>query len=104
MKSIFTKIVVWSCGTLTLSLAALFLLTGFVAQRSERGRGMIPRLQSFELTEARNVYESGGTRAAEVYLTRLNTAFGARHYLLDSSGRDVLTGEDILYISEGGCQ
>ena len=94
MKSIFTKIVVWSCGTLTLSLVALFLLTGFIARRSERGRGMIPRLQSFELTEARNVYESGGTRAAAVYLTRLNTAFGARHYLLNSSGRDVLTGED----------
>jgi two-component system sensor histidine kinase CpxA len=94
MKSIFTKIVVWSCGTLLLSLIALFLLTGWLARRSERGRGMIPRLQFFELTEARNAYETGGPHSAGIVLDRLASALGERHYLVDGKGKDLVTGED----------
>ncbi|MDQ1469585.1 MAG: two-component system, OmpR family, sensor histidine kinase CpxA [Bryobacterales bacterium] len=95
MKSIFTKIVVWSFGTLVLSLLAFVMVTAWITRNSERAAGrMFPRLQSFELAEARSVYETGGSRAVAVFLSRLNNALGKRHYLVDANGKDLATGED----------
>jgi hypothetical protein len=43
MRSIFAKIVVWSFGTLVLSLGAFFLVTAMMMRRPEPGKGMLPR-------------------------------------------------------------
>jgi two-component system sensor histidine kinase CpxA len=95
MKSIFTKILVWSFGTLVLSLLAFVIVTGWITRNSERAAGRIfPRLRSFELAEARNVYETRGSLGVAVFLSRLNSALGARHYLVDVNGKDLATGED----------
>ena len=94
MKSIFTKLVVWSCGTFFLSLVALFLLTVFIARRSEGGRGPFPGMEAFELVELRKVYETTGPGDAAAFLARMDVAFGARYYFLDGTGQDVLTGQD----------
>jgi two-component system sensor histidine kinase CpxA len=93
MKSIFAKIVIWSCCTLVVSLVALFLITGWVARRADRRGGMILRLQSFELEEARKAYESGGSAGAAAFLARLNSA-DQHHYLVDARGRDLIDGRD----------
>lgn len=94
MTSIFTKIVIWACGTLVLSLMALFLLAGYLGRRSDRAGGMIPRLQAFELIEMREVYESRGASEAARFLTRLDSALGTQNYFLTAEGKDVVTGKD----------
>jgi two-component system sensor histidine kinase CpxA len=94
MRSIFTKIVVWSCGTLVLSLLAFFLVTALMVRRSDPGKGMFPRLQSFELAEVRQAYEARGTRGARLLLDSLNDELSPRHYFLDRKGRDLVAGVD----------
>jgi signal transduction histidine kinase len=94
MRSIFTKIVVWSCGTLVLSLFAFFLVTALMMRRPDPGKGMLPRLQLFELSEVRKAYEARGPRGATLLLDSLNDELSPRHYFLDRKGKDLVAGID----------
>jgi two-component system sensor histidine kinase CpxA len=94
MRSIFTKIVVWSCGTLVLSLFAFFLVTALMMRRPDPGKGMLPRLQLFELSEVRQAYEARGPRGAALLLDSLNDELSPRHYFLDRKGKDLVAGID----------
>jgi signal transduction histidine kinase len=94
MRSIFTKIVVWSCGTLVLSLLAFFLVTNLMMRRPDPGKGMLPRLQLFELSEVRQAYEARGPRGASLLLDSLNDELSPRHYFLDRNGTDLVAGVD----------
>jgi signal transduction histidine kinase len=46
-----------------------------------------------ELQSARKALESGGSAAAASYLAELNRLFGTSHFLLNSDGVDVVSGE-----------
>jgi two-component system sensor histidine kinase CpxA len=94
MKSVYTKIVLWSFSSLLISLVAYFLVTQWVTVRSRREIGLVPRFPAFILDETRRSYEAGGAGDAAQFLARVNTAIGARHYVVDSQGRDIVTGED----------
>jgi signal transduction histidine kinase len=55
----------------------------------------IDRIDELELESARAALDSGGPQALQNYLTRLNHVFrGASHYLLDSRGIDVISGDN----------
>jgi two-component system sensor histidine kinase CpxA len=94
MRSIFTKIVVWSCSTLVLSLIAFFLVTALTMRRPEWGKGMLPRLQLYELSEVRQAYEARGPKGAGLLLDSLNDELSPRHYFLDRTGKDLVAGID----------
>ncbi len=94
MKSIFTKLVLWSFGTLLISLIAFAVVTRWVNARMERDAGPFPRLQAFELSQARKAYESGGSSALSELLSQLNAPEGPSFYLLNGQDRDLATGED----------
>ncbi|MDP9169860.1 MAG: HAMP domain-containing protein, partial [Acidobacteriota bacterium] len=94
MKSIFTKIVLWSFSTLVISLIAFAVVTRWVNARMERDAGPFPGLQAFELAQARKAFESGGSNALADLLRQLNTPNGPVFYLLSGMGKDLATGED----------
>ena len=102
MRSIFTKILLWSFGTLVLSLVAFVAISFFIASRTvERGDTIWGRLAAMQMAEARYAYESGGPERLHAYLEHLRKYFPhADHILTDAAGRDLVTGEDRSALEE----
>ncbi|HVN04308.1 MAG TPA: HAMP domain-containing sensor histidine kinase [Bryobacteraceae bacterium] len=94
LRTIFAKILLWSFGTLVLSLAAyLFISTGFASRIAGRG-GPFQRTVEFQVDGAEESYRTGGAPALAGYLHKLQRYFGPEHYFTDAQGRDLVTGED----------
>jgi signal transduction histidine kinase len=94
MRSIFTKILLWSFGTLVVSLIAFAGVSRLLSDRGFR-RGEALRSTLFKQAElARHVFETGGPEQLESHLKQLYTFFPNEHHLTDASGKDVLTGAD----------
>ena len=94
MRSIYTKITLWSFGTLLLSLGAFFAVTAVVSFQAAHRTGSFGRMLSMELESATEAYQSGGARQLRVYLDRLQRYVPGSHYLTDGKGIDMLTGQD----------
>jgi two-component system sensor histidine kinase CpxA len=94
MRTVFAKILLWSFGTLLLSLAAyLFISTGMASRISGKG-GPFERTVAFQVDQAEETYRSGGAAALGTYLRKLQTYFGPEHYFTDAQGKDLVTGAD----------
>ncbi len=52
------------------------------------------RFDELQLESARHFYEQGGKKALGEYIDHLNHVFTGSHYLLDSNGTDLLTGDN----------
>jgi two-component system sensor histidine kinase CpxA len=94
MRSIYAKITLWSFGTLLLSLVAFVMVSQVVSFQAAHRTGSFGRIQSMELESAAEAYESGGPRQLKIVMDRLQRYVNGRHFLIDSKGRDLLTGED----------
>jgi two-component system sensor histidine kinase CpxA len=95
MRSIFAKILLWSFGTLVLSLIAFVVISVVLSERSMQRGDIFHRLAEMELAEARYAYESGGTPLLAGYLAHLHRYFpGADHFLTDAAGIDLVTGQN----------
>lgn len=94
MRSIYAKITLWSFATLLVSLFAFVAITQVVSFRASRQSGQFGHIQSMELEEAREAYESGGPAKLQAFLKRLGRYRPGDHYLTDAKGRDLLTGAD----------
>ena len=94
MRSIYARISLWSFGTLVLSLIAFLGVTMVVSFRDAHRTGSFGRIQSLELEETMEAYESGGPRKVNVFIERLHKYVPGKHFFTDASGRDLLTGED----------
>ncbi len=94
MRSIFFKILAWFGVLLLFSFAAMFVTTSMV-MRDYRpmdrfaGRGFDPKLE-----DAIAAYQSGGKEALAAALARMDRYSPGQHHLLDSTGRDLITGTD----------
>jgi two-component system sensor histidine kinase CpxA len=99
MRSVTAKILIWSLSTLVLSLAAFSWISTSTADRARREA--FARSDAFELYQAIRAYEGGGHSELDRYLAALNEFEGPGRYLTDSSGRDLLTGEDRSALLEG---
>lgn len=55
---------------------------------------VLQAMDGLELESARDALRTDGPAAAGRYLSRLDRAFGTRHYLLNGSGVDVVSGDD----------
>jgi two-component system sensor histidine kinase CpxA len=96
VRSIFTKILLWSFGTLVLSLLAFVVISILIARNTvDRGDNIFRRLAALEMTEAVYAYESGGPERLQGYLEHLRKFFPhADHVLTDATGRDLVTGQN----------
>ena len=94
MRSIFTKILLWSFGTLVVSLIAFAGISRFLSDRAFRRGEPLRNPLSMQAEHARQAFETGGREQLALYLEQLYTFFPDDHHLTDTNGKDVLTGED----------
>ena len=94
MKSIFTKILLWSFATLLISLIAFVAISRILADRAFRRGEPFRNPLSAQAEQAQQAFESGGRKQLELYLEQLHTFFPDDHHLTDAGGTDVLTGEN----------
>ncbi len=94
MRSIYAKILLWSLGTFALSLAVFGAFTFSDARRGSGPIGFFHRTIALLQEEVSRTYEQGGPAALAEFLDRLDTYYGAEHFLTDAQGRDLIDGED----------
>ena len=92
MKSVYTKILVWSFATLVLSLIAFVGVSAVISFETVYRSGFFLQA-SVELEEAQEAYEEGGPAKLTRFLARMERLPGHR-YLTDARGRDLATGQD----------
>lgn len=92
LKSLFVGTLIATFFVLCLS----FLVFQGISSRMQRLQidPTFDRFDELQLQTAREAYESGGKAALEVFLNRLDHTFTGRHYLLDGSGIDILSGQN----------
>jgi len=93
MNSLFVKILVWYWATLAIFVVGTAVISALTADVSDP-RAPASRLVSFQLTEARYAYETGGREGLRAFMQRLRTTYRGRAFLTDAEGRDLLTGEN----------
>ncbi len=93
MRSMFAKILLWFWATLIITVIGSAMISAFSLGVSER-RFPLARLATFELREARAVYEAGGRDALAAHMRALKPAHPGNVFLTDRNGRDLVTGED----------
>src|SRR5713226_8176257 len=98
MRSLYTKILLSCFATLLLSLGA-FLVISVTAGADQYGQ-RFGRVFQLQLREATRVYDEQGSEALAVFLAQIDGWFSSKHYLVDSQGKDVVTGEDRVRPSE----
>jgi signal transduction histidine kinase len=87
-------------GTLSLSLV-VFLAISRQIERATVYR-TFERTDELQLEEARKALDHGGPTAVSAYMERANRIFGGSHYLLNSAGADVVSGQDLSNLIPGG--
>jgi hypothetical protein len=87
MRTVFAKILLWSFGTLVLSLAAyLFISAGLASRISGKG-GPFERTVAFQVDQAEVTYQSAGPAALGAYLRKLQTYIGPEHFFHRCAGQ-----------------
>src|ERR1700761_3082463 len=93
MRSLYGGILLAMAGTLSMSLL-IFLAISRQIERNTFYR-TFERTDELELEEARQALDGGGPAAVSAYMQRANRVFGGSHYLLNSAGVDVVSGQDL---------
>jgi signal transduction histidine kinase len=90
VRTLFTKILLW----FLLTIAVTFTVTFYINSTFMRSRQPDTNRMTFELREARQLWEAQGRAGLENFLARYKDATGADAALTDASGHDLLTGRD----------
>ena len=93
MRSLYVAILLALTGTLSLSLVAFLAISGHI-ERATFYR-TFERTDELQLEEARKALDHGGPAAVSAYMQLANRIFGGSHYLLNSAGVDVVSGQDL---------
>jgi signal transduction histidine kinase len=91
MRSLYTVILLAMLGTLGLSLLAFLAISDHMQQ--QYFYPVFDAMDELELETARAAWEKGGATATAAYLKRLDQLFGSFHYILNSQGADMISGE-----------
>lgn len=94
MRSIFAKILAWFLVTLIVCLAGSMITNRFRNRFAPGRRDFFSRSLSFQVSDARYAYETGGRAALEEYFKRLDGFFPGTHALVDQNGVDLVTGKN----------
>lgn len=92
MKSLYTWIAIAMLGTASLTLLAFTMISD--RNQSAYLDPVLQAMDGLELESAQEALRTDGAAAAARYLSRLDRAFGTRHYLLTGTGRDVVSGDN----------
>ena len=90
MRSLFAKILLWFVATAVITIAAV-VLTSIPNFDRQPPWGMAMRIQ---MREVRYAYETGGKAALAEALKKVHPILQADMIMADSTGKDLLTGED----------
>lgn len=91
MRSLYVGILLSVIGTLALALIVFVNISDRVQRQYLYP--VFEAMDQLELESARSAWESGGRAAVESCLDHLNQVFGSSHFLLDSHGTDLVSGE-----------
>ncbi|MCC6367450.1 MAG: HAMP domain-containing protein [Bryobacterales bacterium] len=94
MRSIFAKILLWFGAMLLFSFGAFLITTMALSRRNAPVDRFLGRIHAMQLDDARAAYETGGRQALARELARMDHYILGAHYLLNSSGVDLVTGEN----------
>jgi two-component system sensor histidine kinase CpxA len=94
VRSIFTKIVLWSFATVALSWIGFMVTSALLSARFAGRDTILSRMNAILLDDARRAYQDGGKSRLEAYLKRLEAYSDAEFFLTDSHGTDLVSGED----------
>lgn len=92
MKSLYVGVALAMIAVLSLS----FLLFRAISQRVQKRSidPMFDRFDELQLEDARELLTTDGQKALKEYLANLDHLFGHGHYLLDSRGIDIASGQN----------
>src|ERR1700761_5128219 len=93
MRSLYVGILLAMAGTLSLSLL-VFLAISRQIERATFYR-IFERIDELQLEGARSALDRGGPAAVSAYMQQSDRIFGDSHYLLNSAGVDVASGQDL---------
>ena len=91
MRSLYVGILLAMAGTLSLSLVVFLAISKQIERPFYRTFEATDELQ---LEDARKALDRGGPAAVWAYMQRSDRLFGGSHYLLNSAGVDVVSGQD----------
>ena len=91
---VYTKILLWSFGTLVLSLVAFIGVSMYVSMRNMEHGNFVPRFHVLLMEEAIEAWQTGGPPALAAHMQRVTRRLSGKHYLTDAAGLDLATGED----------
>src|ERR1700739_939056 len=91
-QSLYIWVLLAMVGILSLSFVAFRAISE--QMQTQKIDPVYDRFDALQLESARNFLESSGKPALSKYLNSLNNIFGGSHYLLDASGKDLVTGSD----------
>src|ERR1700744_3415589 len=92
IKSLYAAILLVMLGVLSVS----FLVFRSISKRTEETyfNPVFDEIDQLELESARAALTQGGPDAVIAYLRKLDSLFGASHYLLDEHGVDIVSREN----------
>jgi signal transduction histidine kinase len=94
VRSIFGRILLWFGGILLFSIAAFWASQVWLNPRNPAREGVFRRMMDYHLEEVVESYQSGGAVGLKAILGKLDEKFPGHHYLVDQTGKDLVTGED----------
>jgi signal transduction histidine kinase len=94
MESVYVRILVWFLSTVAFSLLAFIFVSGYITYKSGGERPTGPELNAMVFQESIQAYESGGPQGLATRLQQLHKFIPGEHYLANTKGHDLITGED----------
>jgi signal transduction histidine kinase len=97
MKSLLSKILIWSLSTLVLSFVAFVAISFSITTRMSESQDLLGSLTKMQAYGALDAYQRGGSRQLQSYLKLLQEylQLNAAYHLVDNQGRDLLTGSEM---------
>jgi signal transduction histidine kinase len=94
VRSIFSKVMLWSLGTFVLSLVAYWAISRTLDRRGPSKGDPFPHFVRMVEDDLRHAYETGGPEQLARQLRRLDYYLPGEHLLTDECGRDLASGAD----------
>src|SRR5262245_42525078 len=98
MKSVYTKVIVYSAVLLIFCLAAVLVISRYTRYVRYEGAGPIAENTMAQFDAARRAYETGGQPAVAAYVKGQEAQYPVVHFYLTLNGRDVATGKDVSHL------
>jgi signal transduction histidine kinase len=94
VRSIFSKVMLWSLGTFVLSLIAYWAISRTLERRGPPQGDPFPSILRMVEDDLCHAYEAGGPEQLAQQLRRLDGYLPGEHLLTDDHGRDLASGSD----------